>query len=335
MGKPEWKAQDLTRLASSYWSTVTLQAGVQTDLLPRLTRGPATARDLARELGLDPRATAELCQALEAIGVLELQGEDYALHPDLVSFLDPDSPRSKVNYVLHMADMVPTWAQLASCVTTGKPVERRVDQDSKESPGRTHFYLAMRDIAREQAPGLAARLGLAAGQRLLDLGGGPGVYGLTFADETPGLMATVFDLPGAKTAFDQEAALHQRGAEVAFIQGDYAQEPMGGPYDVIWISQVLHSEGPQACQELISKAAEALAPGGVLWVQEFYVGPQAPRNPWPALFSLNMLVNTPRGKSYTVEEVCGFMEKAGLQDCAYQGPTVEGGPSSLVKGVKP
>ena len=335
MPKREWKAPDLMRLANGYWSNLALQAGVRTGLLPRLAKGLATADELARELGLDPRATGELCQALAVIGVLEERDRAWALHPDLVQFMDPDSPQSKVNYVEHMADLVPAWAQLAECVRTGKPVERRQSQDGKESPGRTHFYLAMRDIARAQAQGLAARLGLRQGQRLLDLGGGPGVYGLTFSDETPGLIAAIFDLPGAKPAFDQEAALHQRGGEVAFIQGDYAQDPLGGPYDVIWISQVLHGEGPSACQELISKAAAALAPGGVLWVQEFFVGPQAPRHPWPALFSLNMLVNTPRGKSYSVAEVCGFMRAAGLTDGAYQGPTVENGPSGLVKGMKP
>ncbi|MCF8032067.1 MAG: hypothetical protein K9K66_02355 [Desulfarculaceae bacterium] len=335
MAKREWKAEDFMRLASGYWPTVALQAGVQTGLLGELVKGPAPAADLASRLGLDPDAAQRLAQALVPLGVLQKDGEAFALHPDLVPFLDPDSPKSMVNYVLHLADMVTSWAQLAQCVQTGRPVEREELSDSKESPGRAHFYLAMRDIARLQAPGMAARLGLRAGQSLLDLGGGPGVYAHTFADETPGLAAAVFDLPGAEEAFRQEAALHARGGEVGFIQGDYRKDPLGGPYEVIWISQVLHGDGYEGCQKLIAKAAEALAPGGALWVQEFYVGPEAPKHPWPALFSLNMLINTPEGRSYTIDEVCGFMTQAGLSACVYEGATKQGGPAALVKGVKP
>jgi ubiquinone/menaquinone biosynthesis C-methylase UbiE len=339
MSKREWKAEDLMRLGSGYWSAVALQAGVQTGLLLELVAGPAAADDLAQRLGLDPRATAQLCLGLKAIGVLEEGGQVLALHPDLVRFMDPDSPRSKVNYVRHMADMVPAWAQLARCVRTGKPVpppdkpgERGEGQDP---PERTHFYLAMRDIAVEQAPGLAGRMGLAGGQSLLDLAGGPGVYALTFAQETPGLEATVFDLPQAEPYFRREAARRPGGDKVGFIVGDYLKDGLGGPYDVIWVSQVLHGEGPGTCRELVAKAAGALKPGGALWVQEFLLGPEAPKHPWPALFTLNMLINTDDGQSYTVGEVIGFMEAAGLVDCAYLGPTKEGGPAALIKGVKP
>ena len=335
MPRREWQAEDLMRLASGFWPTAALHAGVRTGLLTSLVAGPATALELAQRLGLDPDATARLLRGLEGLGVVERQGGRLALHPALVPFLDPDSPRGKVNYILHMADLVPAWAQLAESVRTGQPVEREQSHDSAESPGRTHFYLAMRDIAREQAPGLAARLGLKAGQSLLDLGGGPGVYAHTFADETPGIQAAVFDLPGARAAFRDEAQGHVRGAEVGFITGDYREDPLGGPYDVIWISQVLHGAGPGDCQALISKAGAALKPGGSLWVQEFFLGPEAPRHPWPALFSLNMLVNTQEGRSYRVAEVCEFMHHAGLKTCDYEGPTKEGGPAALVRGVKP
>jgi len=285
MKKREWKAEDLMRLGSGYWSALAFQAGVQTGLLMALAAGPAPAGDLARRLGLDPRATAQLCLGLKALGVLEEGEGGLALHPDLVEFMDPDSPRSKVNYVQHMADMVPAWAQLARCVRTGKPVpppdkpgERGEGQDP---PERAHFYLAMRDIAVEQAPGLAGRMGLAGGQSLLDLGGGPGVYALTFAQETPGLEAAVFDLPQAEPYFRQEAARRPGGGQVGFIVGDYLKDDLGGPYDVIWVSQVLHGEGPATCRELAAKAAGALKPGGRCGCRSFCWAPRPPGTPGP------------------------------------------------------
>lgn len=337
MSPKQWKPEDVSRLASGFWASATLHAAVRTGVAARLAQeGPATADELASALGLDPRATRMLLIGMHALELAVKQGEAYALALGLDTLLDPDAPHSLSNMALHMSDLMPVWAQLAGSVRSGKPVEQpEKTQDNGEPAGRAHFYRAMRDISRQQATGTAARLGLASGQSLLDLAGGPGVYGLTFADETPGLMATVFDLPGAQPYFQEEAARHARGGEVRFIAGDYQKDDLGGPYDVVWLSQVLHGEGPQECRRLVAKAASALKPGGVLWVQEFVVDPEEPKHPWPALFSLNMLVNTEDGQGYTAEDICGFMQAAGLTRCAFDGPTREGSPASLVRGFKP
>jgi ubiquinone/menaquinone biosynthesis C-methylase UbiE len=192
----------------------------------------------------------------------------------------------------------------------------------------------MRDIARQQARGLAARLGLAAGQSLLDLAGGPGVYGLTFAEETPGLAVTVLDLPGAEPFFREEAALHPAAAGVAFRPGNYEQADLGGPYDVVWLSQVLHGEGPDKCEALLAKAASALRPGGELWVQEFVVQEMG-GHPFCSLFSLNMLINTQHGQGYDAAQLGGMMTAAGLAEVEFVGPTREGAPAALMRGRKP
>ena len=337
MSPKQWKPQDVSGLAHGFWASAALHAAVRTGLAARLaTQGPATPEEAAAALGLDLRATRMLLIALHALELAVKQGEAYGLAPGLETLLDPDAPRSLNNMVLHMADLMPVWSHLSESIRTGRPVERpAADRTEAAPPDRAHFYRAMRDIARQQATGLAERLGLAAGQSLLDLAGGPGVYGLTFADETPGLASTVFDLPGAEPFFREEAARHPRGGEVRFIAGDYEENDVGGPYDVVWLSQVLHGEGPGECAKLVAKAASALKPGGALWVQEFVVDTETPTHAWPALFSLNMLVNTEEGQGYTADDICGFMTQAGLTGCSYEGPTREGSPASLVRGYKP
>jgi hypothetical protein len=72
----------------------------------------------------------------------------------------------------------------------------------------------------------------------------------------------------------------------------------------------------------------------VLWVQEFVLDPVQPAHPWPALFALNMLINTQAGRSYTAAELSGFMEQAGLVEAHYAGPTKPGGPAGLMRGIK-
>jgi len=333
MSEP-WTAPRITGLAQAYWQACALHAAVQCGLTARLAKGAASLDELCQDLGLSRRGLQALLTALLTLGILSKNGEAYGLHPQAAPFLAPGSPQDVSNAILHMADMVTDWARLDWCVTTGQPVERERIKGNVETAERQHFYRAMRDLARQQAPGLAARLGLKPGQKVLDLGGGPGVYAYTFSVEVPGLKAAVFDLPGARPYFMEEAAAHPGAGDVEFIEGDYHKDAMEGPYDVIWLSQVLHGEGPAECERLVQKAADALAPGGKLWIQEFIVDPEGQGHPFAALFSLNMLVNTKEGCSYSAEELSDFMALAGLSKIEQMGTTREKAPARLVRGIK-
>jgi hypothetical protein len=62
----------------------------------------------------------------------------------------------------------------------------------------------------------------------------------------------------------------------------------------------------------LRKAVDALNPGGILLVQEFILTDAKDGPPFPALFSLNMLLGTSSGQSYAEGELCGMMEGVGL-----------------------
>ena len=195
MAQSPFDRRVLEETAFAYWGSCALFAAVQTGLSARLAQGPASKELLAGELDLDRRGLELLLVALQALGVVQEQDGRWRLRPEAAALFTPGSEQDFSHVLLHLGDMVADWARLAECVRSGRPVERPQPKEGEPSPPRTHFYRAMRDLARQQAPGLARRLGLRAGQHLLDLGGGPGVYALTFVQETPGLKATVFDLP--------------------------------------------------------------------------------------------------------------------------------------------
>lgn len=146
--------------------------------------------------------------------------------------------------------------------------------------------------------------------------------------------ATVFDLPGSRPFFDEERTRHTEADNVDFRTGDFTEESLdlGGPYDAAWLSQILHMEGPAVCTRVLTAAADALKPGGVLWIQEFILEDNRTSPPWPALFNINMLLHNREGKSYSKSELRDMMECAGLKNVTFEGPTHPGTPSSLMRG---
>ncbi len=90
------------------------------------------------------------------------------------------------------------------------------------------------------------------------------------------------------------------------------ETPLPKGFDVVWLSQVLHGEAPAEAARLVERGAECLEPGGLLAVQEFIIDDDRRGPAQPALFSLNMLVQTPGGQAYTQGEITGMMRRAGL-----------------------
>ena len=105
------------------------------------------------------------------------------------------------------------------------------------------------------------------------------------------------------------------------------KEDIEGVYDAAWLSHILHGEGPEDCQRIIQKTVSALVPGGMIIVHDFILDNTMDGPVFPALFSLNMLLGTPDGQSYSEKQIMEMLAKAGvkgIQRIPFQGPNDSG-----------
>lgn len=328
-------------MASAYWRSCALHAGVQLDVFTALAHGPKSPQDLAPELGCDPRALAMLLGALAALGLLVKTGEAFALTEASAAFLVKGSPRYQGHIILHHSHLVDSFGRLSESIRSGGPNRSRTVFDDE---GREAFLMGMFNLAMGIAPGLAKNLdalltgagfaGMERRRTALDLGGGPGTYAIHFCLEHPQLSATVFDLPTTRPFAEGTAARFGVAQRVRFEPGDYTADPVPGQFDLAWLSQILHGEDPATAAAVVEKGAGALRPGGVLLVHEFLLHDSLDGPEFPALFSLNMLLGTGGGQSYSGAQVREMLEGAGLVDVRrldFAGPNHSG----IVAGVKP
>jgi len=137
------------------------------------------------------------------------------------------------------------------------------------------------EIAHPRAGVLAAiaALGLRPGQRVLDVGCGPGAHlGLLAGAVSPGGSVVGIDLDAGRVAF---AAERWGGNDtIAVREGDHGALPFpDGSFDVAWASLVLHhAERPLA---MLGEMRRVVRPGGLVAIVEGDTGGSFPVLPWP------------------------------------------------------
>ena len=256
MKKIDWNPGNLLQLSGSYWQALTLHAGVKLDIFSQLNQGPLSAEALAERLKADIRGTTILLNALSAMQLIEKQGDHYRARNAALEFLDRSSPNYIGFMILHHHYLAASWAIMDQAVRTGKPVQKRVSHGTESE--REAFLMGMYNNASQQAPQIASLIDLGGCKHLLDLGGGPGTYAIHFCMKNKSLEADVLDLETTRVFAKKTIAGHGLDARIAFVAGDYVSGEIHGRYDAVWMSHILHGEGPATCEQIIRKAVDTL-----------------------------------------------------------------------------
>lgn len=312
MNTQEWNPGSLLETSGYYWRTCTLHAGVKLGVFTAIGDNQLTIKEIAQKLNADQRGVTMLLNALTAMNLLRKKVDKYSNTTTGKSFLSKDSPQYIGYMILHHHDLMESWSQLYQAVQTGVPVRTRASFSNEES--RENFLMGMFNMAMNLAPRLVPSINLSNRRHLLDLGGGPGTYAIYFCLNNPQLKATVYDLPTTKPFAKKIIEKYNLANRIDFIGGNYLKENIDKAYDVAWLSQILHGEGPENCQRIIQKAVSALEPGGMIIVHEFILNNTIDGPLFPALFSLNMLLGTPNGQSYSEKQIMDMLAKAGVKE---------------------
>ncbi len=314
---PVKSLDDLMEMAHGYQRSMALFVALRLDVFSALAGGAADARSLARRISAEPRNLSILLNALVAMGLLETEGEKYRGTRLALEYLS-SGPRSKRSILLHHLDCWGEWSGLERKVRGGR--KGRSDRGGYQE----NFIRGMEDNARERAVLVAAGIPIGKGERVMDLGGGPGTYAVEWAKRYPDAEITIFDTP--ETLRVTRKILREKGVSrlVRLLEGDFLKDALGGPYDFIWISQILHAYSEKECRALLRKSRLAMAPGGRLAVQEFLLEENRTSPPGPAFFSVHMAAVTEGGRAYTAGDIAAMLQAVGFRKVTTDKPDLRG-----------
>lgn len=310
-----------------YWETKILLTAVKLELFTVLADMELAAAEIAKRVQADERPLTLLLNALVAMRVLGKVDQRYANSPVARTHL----VKGKPGYVghlllLHEAEWN-NWGKLAEAVRTGRsPATEHVFRTDPELGANVLTVLDR--IGQQSGPALAKRLRLEGARAMLDVGGGAGTNAIAFCQVYPDLHATVLDLPETLRTAARVVAESGLGDRVTLLPGDFNRDGLGGTFDVILMSDILHYQDDRENAALVRKCFAHLREGGRLIIKDRFLSEDGTSPAWVTAFAVHIFVNTERGRCYTVGEATRWMQQAGFSS------VTEVEQTAVIQGVK-
>ncbi|MDB5354856.1 MAG: methylase involved in ubiquinone/menaquinone biosynthesis [Phycisphaerales bacterium] len=314
---------DLVRLG---FATELLAAAVaHFNLFALLAKRPLTFDDLRNQLGLAHRPATVLLTALRGMGLIVADASGkLTLSPAAHEALAPGGEFYMGDYVALVAEN-PGVKNIVERLRTNKPVESRegdrgaafIFREGLESAmdheaSARRLTLALAGRARIVAPALAQNLPLPGARKILDVGGGTGLYSIALLRVNPDLRAVIWDRPEVLKVAKEMAEKHGVADRVDFTPGDMFADPVPAGCDVALLSNVLHDWDIPECQTLLNRCAAGLPQGGKLLIHDVYLNDEMD-GPLPlALYSAALFTIT-EGRAYSAAEYRKMLTAAGLK----------------------
>jgi ubiquinone/menaquinone biosynthesis C-methylase UbiE len=283
-----------------------------------LEKQPLPMASLRQALQLEERPAHVLITALRAMQLVEEQAGLLQLTPLAKEHLIAGTPFDVGDY-LSLAAQSPGVLAMVECLRTNRPLNSDntagaafiyrdgIASAMEQSETARHFTLALAGRAKNVAPHVAANFDFSRTERLLDLGGGTGIYALEIIKHYAQIEAIVFDRPEVLRVAEEFLPAASR-SRITLQSGDMFTDPLPSNCDTILLSNILHDWDVPACQELIQRCVAALPSGGKLLIHDVFLNDDL-SGPLPiALYSAALFTFT-EGRAYSQQEYAAWMSQ--------------------------
>lgn len=297
-------------LANAFRESRLLLSAFELKIFTVLDKHLMTSEEVSTKINTETRATDRLMNALCGMGLLrKVKGKFY--NTDLSSkYLVEGKPEFMGN-LYHTNHLWKTWSYLTDSVKQGSSFKG--DQNKKEKDEWVEAFIgAMHYRGVNQGKVLSMMIDLSNIKKMLDVGGGSAAFSMEIVKKNSSIKAAVLDLPHViplTKKYVSEAGLLDN---FNFIEGDYLTKDFEDDYDLILLSAIVHINSYEQNKMLIKRCADALNKNGMIIISDFVMNDDRTQPFHGALFSINMLVGTLNGDTYTEREMREWFESAGL-----------------------
>lgn len=300
----------------AYQQSAALKAAVDLELFTAIAEGHNHPAALAQRCHCSERGARILADFFVAHGMMQKDGQTYSLTPDTNAFLNKHSPAyaGGMSGFLNAPNIRRQFDALTEAVRKGGVAATEEGSTASHYDGWVDFAKsmeAMMGMAAQQIAGLVNE-GKQEPITVLDVAASHGLFGFSIAKQNPNAKIVALDWANVLEITKANAERWGLASRVSTIAGDAFTVDLGGPYDVILLTNLLHHFSFAENVKLLQRMKAALKPGGRVFTLEMVPNEDRVSPPMPATFALVMLASTPAGDAFTFAEFESMFAAAGF-----------------------
>jgi demethylspheroidene O-methyltransferase len=312
-------ARSLFDLVAGFVYSQILAACIELDLFAVLADTPLSASTVALQLRLSPEAASRLLKAAAALDLAErLPDGRYGLgHLGAALRGNPSLAALIEHHAMLYADLADPVALLRGENDSPRlkafwAYAKDADADAA-SPERVKAYSELMSDSQALIAGdVLDAYPLGRHKRLLDVGGGEGVFLLEAAMRHPKLGVVLFDLPAVAERASTRFAAAGLGNRASAVGGDFFRDSLPRGADVVSLVRLLHDHDDVFALSILRSVRAALPKGGALLVAETMSGTPGAERVGDAYFGF-YLAAMGSGRPRTLEEIQDLLRDAGFE----------------------
>lgn len=322
----------LWEMVHQFWFAAGLGVVAELGIADLLKDGPRTIGELAARSGAHEESLYRVMRMLASRGVFRERGKGVFVMTRLAEPLRED--RIRYLLLLHLTPgNFSRFADLLEIVQNGsrkdmRPGQALFDHISGDVERNRRFTMAMTNATWMQVPAVLDAYPFAQYRKLIDLGGGQGLFLAALLHRYPNSHGLVFDLPGAMEGSGQFIEEHPLKDRLEFMKGDFFEEVPGGG-DLYILKSVLHDWNDEEALIILRNVRRAMTGQARLLVIETLLD-EGNRPSYGKMTDILMMVTT-GGRERTGPAYESLLGKAGFRILKIY-PTIT--PHSLIEAAK-
>jgi SAM-dependent methyltransferase len=316
--------ESIMKLAVGFMAAKHLFIANETGMFEKLARGSLTLEALAERMVVPSRTTRIVADAMVSLGLLQRQRDRYHNTEVATAFLS-GAAGTGLRPFLRLLNRLSylRWARLEDAIRTDTIIFEAAFNEEEQQL----YSEGVEAVTAGTANALAGNYDFGRHQRVLDLGGGTGLFLLAILNRFDEVGGTVYDLPAVTSDTRRRLAETLHASRIEIVEGDFFKDPIPRGHDAIIIANVIHCFPADRVLELLHRVRNAASVATRLLLVDFWTNAAHTEPVFSALMAGEFLLTPGRGDVYSIDDAASWFGQTGWQMVEHKALA---GPASLI-----
>ena len=314
----------LQELANGFKKSQIFLTALKYDVFSLLVGLKQTAVELAEIINVNSNALERLLDALVSMKFLNKNGAFYENAPIANKYLIHTNSNYR-DFLLHNYNLWDSWGTLYEAINSGQ-YAATVPLHKKDKNFISNFIFACGYTKVDMIAVFEEIIGAKNIKKILKYGAIVNKYILQIAKANPDIDVYFIDYPEIIDVVESIAKNKYDLQNINYLRCDLStndENSMGNNYDIIFIDSIIEEYSITDNISALKNIYNALAKGGKLIIHQSLINNTRTEPQLSALQSINLLLNTSNGNTYTRSDIFVVLKEAGFGKIEINGTSAE------------